>query len=187
MLPVTSGQPVFTADELLRLPSGRARYELVRGELRVMTPAGHLHGKVAMRVGQLLAAHVDANQLGIAYAAETGFVLSRDPDTVRAPDAAFVTAAHLASVSLSPEGYFPGAPDLAIEVVSPSESRAAVSQKTDDWLLAGCLVVVVLDPARNAGAVHRAGKPVESLAGDDRLSIPEHLPGWSVTLRTLFV
>ena len=114
MLPVTSGQPVFTADELLRLPSGRARYELVRGELRVMTPAGHLHGKVAMRVGQLLAAHVDANQLGIAYAAETGFVLSRDPDTVRAPDAAFVTAAHLASVSLSPEGYFPGAPDLAI-------------------------------------------------------------------------
>lgn len=187
MFPMTSGQRAFTADELLRLPSGRARYELVRGQLRVMTPAGHLHGQVAMKVGHRLAAFVEAKGLGRTYAAETGFVLSRDPDTVRAPDAAFVTAAHLASVSLSPEGYFPGAPDLAVEVVSPSESRAAVSQKADDWLYAGCLVFVVLDPARNTGAVHRAGQLVESLASDDSLSIPELLPGWSVTLRDLFV
>lgn len=139
-----------------------------------------------MRIGQELAAFVDANRLGVAYAAETGFLLAHAPDTVRAPDAAFVTNARLATVSLQSEGYFPGAPDLAIEVVSPSENRGAVVQKAKDWLRAGCSVVVILDPARTEGAVYRTGKPVERFTVSDSLVIPDVLPGWSVSLRDLF-
>ncbi len=80
-----------TADELLLMPKGRMRHELVRGELRTMTPAGFEHGRVAARVGRLLDAHVEESGIGVVAGAETGFVLSSDPDTVRAPDAAFVS------------------------------------------------------------------------------------------------
>ena len=139
-----------------------------------------------MRIGLRLATFVDTNQLGTAYAAETGFLLGRDPDTVRAPDAAFVTGRRLARVSLGPEGYFPGAPDLAIEVVSPSENRAAVARKVSDWLHAGSLVVIVVDPSRTECAVYRTDQPIERLTVADNLSVPELLPGWSVSLRDLF-
>lgn len=79
-----------TADELLHMPDDGFRYELVRGELRQMTPAGNVHGRVAMSFAWRLARHVEENGLGTVYVAETGFKLSSDPDTVRAPDVAFV-------------------------------------------------------------------------------------------------
>ena len=176
----------MTADELLRLPRGRARYELIDGELRTMTPSGHLHGKVAARVARWLVAFVDDHDLGVAYGAETGFMLRRAPDTVRAPDAALVTKERLATMALSPRGYFPGPPDLAIEVLSPSDVPHDVEQKIADWLAAGCRVVVVLDPERAIGRVHRPAVATQLLAMSDSLQIPELLPGWSVSLGDLF-
>lgn len=176
----------MTAEEVLQLPRGTWRYELVRGELRQMSPAGHVHGEIAARVLIRLGPFVEQAGLGKTYAAETGFLLRRNPDTVRAPDAAFVTAAKLAATTLAPDGFFPGTPDLAVEVVSPSDGDIEVEEKVAEWLDAGTRVVVVLDPRRKAGAVHRRGAEVHSLGPGNHLTLPDLLPGWSLALDELF-
>ena len=183
---MSTGARPMTADELIRLPRGTWRYELVRGELRRMTPSGHVHGKVAARLAGRLAPFVEQHQLGEVYGAETGFMLHRAPDTVRAPDAALVANATLAARSLSLDGYFPGAPDLAFEVLSPSDSRREVDEKVAEWLEHGCQVVVELDPRRKVAQVYRSGVPVQSLGATDHLTIPDLLPGWSLALEDLF-
>jgi Uma2 family endonuclease len=151
-----------------------------------MTPSGHVHGKIAARVAGWLAPFVQQHGLGEAYGAETGFILQRAPDTVRAPDAAFVTTARLAAINPSPEGYFPGPPDLAVEVVSPSDAFSAVEAKVAEWLASGTQAVVVVDPQRKAAAVHRPDGRVLSLAATDVLLLPDLLPGWSLPLAELF-
>lgn len=103
-----------TAEELWKLPDDGLRRELVGGELRVMTPAGAEHGRVAATVGVLLGAHVRENESGVTFGAETGFVLARDPDTVRAPDAAFVSRDHAEAIGRTVK-YWPQAPDFAVE------------------------------------------------------------------------
>ncbi len=177
---------VTTAEELIRLPSGQWRYELVDGVLRQMTPAGHTHGRIAARIGARLTAFVDEHDLGATYAAETGFILRRSPDTVRAPDASFVTNARLQTAELSARGYFPGAPDLAVEVLSPDDSHSEVEEKTADWLASGCQVVVLLDPRRQVAIVRRADTAAETLSAGDQLAVPDLLPGWSMTVGELF-
>ena len=102
---------LFTADELLHLRTISRRLELVKGKLYEMPPAGAGHGNVAMRIGALLNNYVITNQLGQVFAAETGFVLRRDPDTVRAPDASFITRDRLSEEGLS-AGYFEGPSEL---------------------------------------------------------------------------
>jgi Uma2 family endonuclease len=108
----------LTANHLAGLREPGKRFELVRGELKVMSPAGGQRGRIAMRIGSMLEQHVRAHQLGQAFAAETGFLLSQNPDTVRAPDAAFVNAESYATLS-EERGYLPIAPDLVVEVISP--------------------------------------------------------------------
>jgi len=112
----------FTADELLRLPDDGYRYELVRGELRKMSPAGSRHGVVAAAIIGSLAPFVREHSLGKVFTSETGFLIQRDPDTVRAPDCAFVQTERF----IDTPGYFPGAPDLAVEVISPGDSYSEV-------------------------------------------------------------
>ena len=119
---------IVTAEELARMPDDGCRYELVRGELKQMPPSGGPHGNVANEVSWSLTSHVKAHQLGIVFAAETGFRLSSNPDTVRAPDCAFVSRERIERIGI-PEGYWPGAPDLAIEVVSPGDSFTEVEEK----------------------------------------------------------
>jgi Uma2 family endonuclease len=173
-----------TAEDLLRLPRGTWRYELVRGELRRMSPAGHAHGRVAARLTASLGSFVDEHDLGAVYAAETGFLLARNPDTVRAPDVAFVHSDRLAAAIT--EGFFPGPPDLAVEVVSPSDSYSAVEEKVFEWLDAGCRVVVVLDPRRQVATVYRSRQNISLLSPPDLLSAEDLVPGWSVALARLF-
>ena len=123
------------------MPDDGFRYELVRGELRRMNPAGNVHGRVAMNFGILLGSYVKAHDLGTVYAAETGFKLATDPDTVRAPDVAFVGRARVEAVG-ELEGFWPGTPDLAVEVVSPRDgAHAEVEEKVFDWLDAGTKTV----------------------------------------------
>ena len=177
---------LMTAEELLLLPRGTWRYELVSGELRQMTPGGHVHGAIAAEVLGHLAPFVRARRLGQTYAAETGFLLRRKPDTVRAPDASFVTAATLQSAPLSDHGFFPGAPDLALEVLSPSDTYSEVEEKVAEWLAAGTQVVVVLDPRRKVATVYRRGNDVLTLEATDTLTVPDLLPGWSVALSDIF-
>jgi Uma2 family endonuclease len=176
----------MTAEQLLELPRGAWRYELIEGELRRMSPAGHVHGAVAMRIGARLASFVEEHRLGVAYAAETGFILARNPDTVRAPDAAFLSNATLERLAPTGAGYFPGAPDLAVEVISPDDSKREVQEKVTEWLRAGTKVVIVLDPSRTSADAHSSDGDVQSLHADGRLTVPELLPGWSVPMRELF-
>jgi Uma2 family endonuclease len=182
---MATGPGVMTAEELLQLPDG-ARHELVRGHLRVMPLAGHVHGRIAARIGARLTTFVDAHRLGVTFAAETGFLLQRQPDTVRAPDASFVSNARLAVSNSPSQGYFSGPPDIAIEVLSPSDRRSRVAEKTEAWLVAGCIAVVVLDPSSESATIHRSSGQTEPIASDGELSVPEVLPGWSVSLRDIF-
>jgi len=123
----------ITAVELLNMPDDGFRYELIRGELKKMPPPGHVHGRVAMKFGWRLAQHVETKNLGNVYAAETGFLLETDPDTVRAPDCAFVSRDRLAAIG-DVEGYLPGAPDLAVEVISPGDTYTEVEEKpSNGW------------------------------------------------------
>ncbi len=138
---------LLTADELLRLSTaGDRRYELVKGELYEMPPAGASHGDIAMEIGSRLRVYVKANQLGRVFAAETGFVLRLDPDTVRAPDASFVAEDRLPPGDL-PTGFLEFAPDLAVEVVSPGDRPGEVREKVEDWLRAGTRLVWVVHPS----------------------------------------
>lgn len=183
---MSAATQLMTAEELLRLPRGKFRYELADGELHRMSPAGHVHGKVAARFTAKLFPFVEEHELGEVYAAETGFLLARNPDSVRAPDAAFVAARRLAEQPPASEGFFPGPPDLAVEVISPSESYGDVEAKVRLWLSAGTLAVVVLDPRRASATVYRPDGEVVFLSAEDTLTLNELIPGWSLRLADVF-
>ena len=180
----TKTRPVM-ADELLNMPDDGFRYELVRGELRKMPLAGHVHGRYASVIGGYLMMHVETNGLGSTYGAETGFVLASNPDHVRAPDAAFVRRERAESVGDAP-GFFPGAPDLAIEVISLSDSYTEVEEKIADWLVAGTLAVVVVDPRRRTVKVHRSQANVVTLTEADTLEIDDVVLGWRMPVKDIF-
>lgn len=167
------------------MPDDGLRRELVRGELRTMSPAGFKHGRIAARVARVLDAHVEEAGHGVALGAETGFVLSRDPDTVRAPDAAFVSQDRVEKVGDTAK-YWPGAPDLAVEVVSPDDSFREVQEKALEWLAAGTIAVLVLDPAERTATVYRRGGDAHVHGTDDMLDLGDAVPGFSVTVARLF-
>ncbi|MBC7896481.1 MAG: Uma2 family endonuclease [Cytophagaceae bacterium] len=164
----------MTAEELLHLNLPNRRTELVRGRLIVREPAGYRHGDVAMRLGVLIGTYVYQHKLGRVFAAETGFTLERNPDTVRAPDVAFIRTERL--LHPPPRGFAEIAPDLAAEVLSPDDRPGEVLAKVADWLKAGTPLVWVVDPIREHARVYRADgsealvSPGESLDGEDVLS-----------------
>jgi Uma2 family endonuclease len=176
----------MTAEELLRLPTGMGeRYELVSGELKIMSPASSRHGRVALRIGSLLEQAVRSGHLGATFGAETGFVLSRNPDTVRAPDAAFVAAARLPAGEL-PDGYFRGAPDLAVEVISPSEAAADINRKVTEYFEAGARLVWVVYPDTRQVVVFRSARESVALSSGDTLDGGELVPGFACRVGELF-
>ncbi|MBI4265967.1 MAG: Uma2 family endonuclease [Acidobacteria bacterium] len=174
-----------TADDLLRRPGDGYRYELVRGELRQMTPSGYAHGVVVANLTGPLERHVRAHSLGQICGAETGFRIGRSPDTVRAPDIAFVRRARQGAEPLS-EGFFEGAPDLAVEVLSPSDTVYEVEEKVTDWLTAGCSLVWVVSPKRRSVSLHRAGAPVVVLRDTDTLDGGDVVPGFTLRVAQIF-
>lgn len=174
-----------TAEDLLNMPDDGHRYELVGGELRRMAPAGGQHGYLASKIGRLLGNHAEASGLGRVYAAETGFLISQDPDTVRAPDAAFVGRARLDETG-EPSGYRPGAPDLAVEVVSPNDRHSEVVEKALAWLDAGCRMVLVADPERRAITVYRSREEIRILVEGDAVDGADVVPGWALPVAEIF-
>ena len=175
----------MTAQELLQYRNEPYRQELVNGTLHEMQPPGAEHGLVAMRIAMLLAAHVQAHNLGLAFAGEIGFQLASDPDTVRSPDAGFISRKRIPATGV-PAGYWPGPPDLAIEVVSPNDRHGAVEAKALDWLASGARAVLVADPPRRSATVYRARDDIRVLAGSEPLDLADVVPGWSPTLSDLF-
>ncbi len=176
----------MTADELLKLPSGEFRYELIKGELITMSPAGAEHGAVIMNLAVPLGQHVKANKLGRIFAAETGFKLESDPDTVRAPDIAFINRERIEREGIS-KGYGAGSPDLAIEVLSPDDTTRKVEKKTADWLAGGAREVWNVNPRTRTVTVHRSTGDVIVLHEDDELDGGALLPGFRCRVSEIFV
>lgn len=181
---MTTTPQLLTAEDLLRMP-GDQRCELVNGELISMAPAGFDHGAVIMNLSVRLANHVTHNKLGIVVGAETGFLLKRNPDTVRGADIAFVSAARLPQGN-RPTGYFPGAPDLAVEVVSPGDVLKDVDDKVDDYLQTGARAVWVVNPRRRTVTVHRPNLPPEMLREVDTLSGGDVVSDFSCSVSDVF-
>jgi Uma2 family endonuclease len=175
----------LTAEQLLRLPDDDRRLELIEGELREMPPAGAEHGTVAFHIAALLQRHITAHNAGRGFAAETGFLLARDPDTVRAPDAAFVSRERAEPIGRV-IGYWPGAPDLAVEVVSPGDSYSELHDKALAWLAAGAQLVLVVDPATRRVTLYRSPADVTVLEGEQAVDCAPVLPGFAPSASTLF-
>jgi Uma2 family endonuclease len=182
---VSTRAVAVTAEDLSRIPDDGLRRELIRGEVHTMTPGGAEHGRVAWAVAGLLFEHLHGTGAGVGFGAETGFVLARDPDTVRAPDAAFVSAERVEAIGRTAR-YWPGAPDFAAEVISPDDSFREVEEKALSWLAAGTRAVLVLDPARHTATVYRGSGEARVHTVGDTLDLSDAVPGWEVTVAELF-
>jgi Uma2 family endonuclease len=180
---LSTGNKLMTAEDLLALGSD-FHGELVRGRLVEMAPASWKHGQIGLRVGVLLGTFVQQNKLGIVVAAETGFILARDPDVVRAPDAAFISAARVAAAD--EHGFFTGPPDLAVEVLSPSDKVFDVDEKIADFLTAGCRAVWIINPKQESLTVYRPGQAPQVLRKTDSVDGGEVLPGFACPVADLF-
>ena len=176
---------LFTAEDLFCLSATGRRLELVKGKVYEMAPAGGRHGYSAMNIGVLMGGHVRLHRLGRVFAAETGFIIQRDPDTVRAPDAAFVSQ-HRLSADEIPDSYIDLVPDLVVEVVSPNDRRREVQEKVEEWLNAGARLVWVLYPATRSAIVYRSLSDVSNLTADDYLDGEDVVPGFSCRVGDLF-
>jgi Uma2 family endonuclease len=186
MLAIMSTDTLVTADELLALPTGMGkRYELVMGELREISPSGWRHGEIVDNLQALLSSYVRAHDLGRGFGAETGFLSARNPDTVRAPDFAFIAKAHLPKEKPA-EAFWPGAPDLAVEVVSPSDRTGDVNEKIDAWLAAGCVAVWVINPQLETVTVYRSRTNIEIKTAGEVLDGGAVVPGFSCAVDELF-
>ena len=179
---MTTQTKLITADELLMMPDDGYRYELIRGVLIRKMPPGDRHGDAAIWTGTEFANYVRANNYG-SVRAEIGYKLESDPDTVRAPDVSWIAPGR------APEpipGYRDGAPDLAVEVKSPNDSRPEVFAKAQMWIGYGTRIVLALDPAPVTVTVYRPNSEPVTLREDDTLDVGDLLPGFSCPVWRLF-
>ena len=186
MAHATRGDVVLmTPEEFLvqSLPDGKA--ELVRGELRVTPPAGGPHLRVATNVVLLLGRYLEGRRLGSVFVDGGGYELMQLPRTVRVPDASFVRAGRLPAEGISP-GLLKLAPDLAVEVLSPSESASELEEKLEDYRACGTPLIWVVDPARRTVMVVASDAPVHWLREGDMLDGGEVIPGFSCAVAELF-
>ena len=177
-------EQVTTAEQLAAMPDDGKRYELVDGVLRMMSPTGSDHGGVAAILLAHMTLHARKYGLGRTYAAETGFLLQRNPDTVLAPDAAFVSLERLGGDAKYP-GYLPLCPDLVAEVVSPGDRSSAVEAKTRLWLDAGARVVLVVDPRTSTVREYRSGREAQVYT-DGYVDLSDVLAGFQLDVADLF-
>lgn len=174
----------MTADELWRMPHGDYRSELIDGELIQMAPTGEEHGRCAIRLSTPLAQHIYANKLGEVYAAETGFKIDRY--TVRAPDISFISYARLDAIGRTPK-FFSGAPDLAVEVVSPDDRKKEVRAKAEWWLQVGAQLVWVVEPKKKTVTAYYAGRGIIAEYGmNDTIDGLDVIPRFKLPVRFIF-
>ncbi len=174
----------MTAEELLKLGECWP-CELIAGEFVASSPAGGAHGRLASRINRIVGDFVEKHALGETFGAETGFILSHNPDTVRAPDFAFIAAERLSLIGDFDE-FVPIAPDLAVEVVSPHDRWTKIEEKVQDYLRAGTRLVWVLNPKTKTIHVYHGLESVVVLMSKGQLAGGEVLPGFSVAVAQLF-
>ena len=179
----TTQTHLLTAEELLNLDDDSHRHELVKGELLTMPLAGAKHGSVTMNLSGPLHVYVQDNALGVLFTAETGFILERNPDTVLGPDIAFVRRERIGAI---PDGYFEMAPDLVVEVISPSQSKPKIEGKASQWLDHGVREVWLVDPKTRTLNIRRATGKNELLSEGDDLTGGDIVPGFRIPLSKIF-
>ena len=172
----------MTAEELIRLPDDSMCHELIKGELLTMPPPGDQHGAVTMNLTVPLANHVKANNLGVLRAAETGFKLESNPDTVLAPDIAFIARDRVGPLVL---GYREGAPDLVVEVMSQWDSRPKVARKAALWRELGARSVWVVNPRQRTVEVWQANAEKRLFHETDEL-VDDTVPGFRIKVSEIF-
>jgi len=175
----------LTVEDLYRLPDDGRKYELVEGNLLSEPLPGARHGRLAARIVRLLSDFVEARGLGEVLTCDTGFVLARSPDTVRGPDVAFVSRERYDAAG-DTDAAFPGAPDLAVEVLSPTNRPDDVHAKVADYLAAGTRLVWVVDPRRETVTTYRRLLEPQRLHGEDLLDGDDVLTGLSLRVSDLF-
>ncbi|MCP5110649.1 MAG: Uma2 family endonuclease [bacterium] len=175
---------LLSLEQFEQLPEDDNFYELDRGELITLAPAGGMHGMVEDQVSRLLHKFLETKELGGLLPSDTGFVLERDPAVVRCPDVAFLRTEKVEAIP--EEGFIQGPPDLAVEIVSPSESATAVGRKIRQYLEAGCQTVWVVYRKTREVHVYEAGKTPRFLSEEDSLEAQRLLPGFSVKVGDLF-
>jgi Uma2 family endonuclease len=174
---------LMTAEALVSLSFQGKRSELVRGRLIISEPPGFAHGVIAARIAWHVMSFVYPRHLGVVIAAETGFTLARDPDTVRAPDVGFIRADRVPDPL--PRGYSSIVPDLIVEVLSPDDRPGAVLSKVADWIEAGARLVWVIDPIRRAARVYRGDGSESYLSESESLDGEDVLAGLTIPLREI--
>jgi Uma2 family endonuclease len=172
-----------TIEEFERLPDEPSRMELVRGHVVREPPAGFEHGGIAVRIASCLDAFVRRHELGKVLGAETGFVLFDDPPTVRAPDVAFVARDRLPA---DPRGFARLAPDLAVEIVSPSNTLSEIQDKVFDYLDAGTRLVWVIEPRARTVTVYRSREDIRILTSNQEIDGGQVLPGFQIQVSEFF-
>lgn len=178
-----SPRELLTAEELLVHPDNRYG-ELVAGTLRVAEPPGGIHGRLASRIDRRLGAHVERHRLGTVLV-EAGYVLSRNPDTVRGPDISFVSRERLDPDQI-PDAFITSAPDLAVEILSPSDSGPEVLEKVADYLQAGARLVWVMNADARSVTVYHPARAPHVVAGREQLDGEDVVPGFSCAVSDLF-
>lgn len=185
VVPPPSGRRWAIAD-LYALAGDDHHYELVEGELQMMSPASPTQGRYATRITVVLGEYVDSHDLGEVYVAEPGFALRPDPKgTVRAPDVAFVSKERIPPAEEA-SGFWALAPDLAVEIISPSETAYSVQTKVDEYLRAGVRLVWLVYPEAQVVVEYAAGWQMRRLDGGDALDGGDVIPGFSMPLARLF-
>lgn len=174
-----------TAEQFLLLPDDLCRRDLMEGEVRTMGAAGTQHGIIAMRLGGAIEHYVGERGLGLVFAAETGFTLARNPDTVLAPDAAFLRADRVPA-GASPEGFWEVAPDLVVEVDSPGDSRRVVDAKVALYLRYGVRLIWVVRPKSRTVVAYAPWAAPRTLDAEVTLDGGEVLPGFSYPFARLW-
>lgn len=175
----------MTAEQLLETQPSDSRCELIEGELRRISPSGWFHGETIGILHALLGHHVIKHRLGKIFGVEVGFILKRNPDTVLAPDIAFIARENLPA-TMPTTAFWPGAPDLAVEVLSPHDKTGEVDEKIEAWLEAGTRLLWIVDPRLRTVTVYRSTTDVVVKTAADVLDGGNMVPGFSTPVAEIF-
>jgi Uma2 family endonuclease len=188
---MTTATGIMTAEDLYGMANHGAGHELVKGELRRkgdphnMSPTGFKHGTIVARLTGALGQHTETNDLGEVTGAKTGFKLASDPDTVRAPDLAFVRRERIPAGEFT-EKYWPGAPDLAVEVISPGDNTHEVNRKIEDYIASGVRLIWIVNPKSRTVTVHQPNTEPLTLTEKDTLEGLDVVTGFHYSVAKLF-
>ncbi len=179
-----STRTLLTAEDLWKIVADGSRYELSRGELVPMTPVGLEHSWIVARIGKFLTSYVDEKHLGIV-GMEGGFKLDRAPDTLRAPDIHFVSKARIDKEGITTKfADFP--PDLAVEVLSPSDTVSEMQKKVEEYLSSGVRSIWIVEPATKTVTIYRSHQDVIVFTQDQEIEGGDVIPGFRIKVSEIF-